>query len=143
MQIGEKIKLAIENSKFSAPEVAADADMSKENLYKIYKSDSVQTRYLIPIAKKLGIPVSYFLDDNATILPAGVSMHVAGNSAGGNMDQKIMDGGIYNEGNAGGTTNIIELEAKLKICEAEKHSLKEILKMKEKFIEILEKHQTK
>jgi transcriptional regulator with XRE-family HTH domain len=143
MQIGEKIKQAIENSRFSGAEVADHAEMSKENLYKIYKSDSVQSRYLVKIAEKLGLPVLYFLDENATVLPAGITMHSGGNTAGGNVDSKIMAGGIYNEGISGQPTNITEIEAKLKVCEAEKAGLERILVMKDKFIDLLEKQQGK
>ena len=61
--IGNRIKSFIEESNYSSVEVAKQMNTSYQNLYRIFNRESVETRYLIEIAKILGIPVTAFFED--------------------------------------------------------------------------------
>jgi hypothetical protein len=63
-KIGESIKAAIENSPFSVSEVAIAINTTSQNLYKLFKKDNVDTKYLVEIARVIDIPVSSFFDNS-------------------------------------------------------------------------------
>lgn len=65
MLIGERIKKAIEKSGWDPNKVAAAINMSTANLYRIFKRDSVETKYLQKLSDLLGVPLSYFMDENS------------------------------------------------------------------------------
>jgi len=67
MLIGEKIKKAIERTSLDPVKVAAAINMSTANLYRIFKRDSVETKYLLRLSSLLNIPLSYFYEDSQTI----------------------------------------------------------------------------
>jgi transcriptional regulator with XRE-family HTH domain len=63
MLLGEKIKEAIQKSGFKTEEVAEHIGISYHNLYRLYKKDSFEVKYLLKIAEKLELPLGYFLND--------------------------------------------------------------------------------
>lgn len=63
MIFGEKLKEAVKRSGRSDEEIAAAAEMSLGNLYKVYKRDSIETRYLVKICNLLGVSMDYFFQD--------------------------------------------------------------------------------
>jgi DNA-binding Xre family transcriptional regulator len=62
MLIGEKIKRAIDKSDYDPNKVAAAISMSTANLYRIFKRDSVETKYLEKICHLLKLPIVFFLE---------------------------------------------------------------------------------
>jgi hypothetical protein len=64
MILGELIKREIEAAKADPNKVAAYADMSTANLYRIYKKDSCESKYLVKIAEYLKIPVARFFPND-------------------------------------------------------------------------------
>jgi transcriptional regulator with XRE-family HTH domain len=67
MTVGEKIKKAIERAGTDPIKVAANIDMSTANLYRIFKRDSVETKYLVKLSELLNVPLSYFYEEEATL----------------------------------------------------------------------------
>lgn len=63
MKIGEKIKIEIKNSGKSVDEVAQFIGMSNQNLYRIFKKDSVETIYLQKICDFLKINIHSFFEE--------------------------------------------------------------------------------
>ena len=62
MKIGEKIKSTIEGSGLSISEVARRIGTSYQNLNKIFKKDSIESKYLEKIANVLNIPIDVFFN---------------------------------------------------------------------------------
>lgn len=139
MLIGEKIKKAIEASNVTQEQVAAHAEMSIGNLYKIYKRDSVESRYLVKIAEILNLPVDYFLFD---IEPEGKSngstIQGIGNAGKNIKNQKIMPGGKYEEPAGDYALNIEKLKHQLELCKTQKASLEKEIELKDKIIKMME-----
>jgi hypothetical protein len=67
MLIGEKIKKAIDRTSWDPVKVAGAINMSTANLYRIFKRDSVETKYLVRLSDLLHLPLSYFYEDNYSI----------------------------------------------------------------------------
>lgn len=63
MLLGQKIKKAIDKSGLDPNQVAAFINMSTANLYRIFKRDSVETKYLVKLGELLGVGPSFFLED--------------------------------------------------------------------------------
>lgn len=59
-KIGETVKKFIEDSKFSVNDIAEKIGTSNQNLYKILKKDSIETKYLEQIADVLQINIINF-----------------------------------------------------------------------------------
>lgn len=91
MILGEKLKIAIKDAGFSVAEVAQDAGMSEQNLYKVFKKDSIQSDVLERICRKIGIPVTHFFDPGVTQTPQGNSHNVT-HQKGGTINQTISIG---------------------------------------------------
>ncbi|MES2387527.1 MAG: helix-turn-helix transcriptional regulator [Bacteroidota bacterium] len=66
MLLGEKIKKSIDKSGLDPNQVAAFINMSTANLYRIFKRDSVETKYLMKLGELLGVSPSFFLDSEDT-----------------------------------------------------------------------------
>lgn len=64
MNIGHRIKLAIEERGMEPNRVAVAIQMSTANLYRIFKRDSVETKYLVRLCELLELPMSYFFDED-------------------------------------------------------------------------------
>ena len=60
MKIGEKIKRSIVNSPYSVSDMAQRLETSTQNMYKIFKKDSVDTKYLEKICEILKLDISSF-----------------------------------------------------------------------------------
>ncbi|PSR56738.1 hypothetical protein AHMF7605_26200 [Adhaeribacter arboris] len=133
--IGQTIKKAIEASSLSADQVAAHAEMSVANLYKIYKRDSVESRYLIKIAEALHLPVEHFLYDQVAEEKAiyNIRQNGIGNAGSNSYNQKITHTGNQDT-TTPGSVSMEELTTKLLICESEKAGLLEQLKLKDQLL---------
>jgi transcriptional regulator with XRE-family HTH domain len=58
--VGKKIKSVISEKKFSAKDVAMQLGVSYQHLYRIFASESVESRYLESLSEILKVPVSVF-----------------------------------------------------------------------------------
>ncbi|QNF34330.1 hypothetical protein HUW51_16965 [Adhaeribacter swui] len=97
MLLGEKIKAAVEASDFSAEMVANYIGISSVNLYRLYKKDSFEIKYLIKISELLKVPLSQFLPEENANVPSGpVNQHGLINTLGNIKKQSIKS----NSGNA-------------------------------------------
>ncbi len=85
--LGERIKDALKNAGITYAKAAAEMGISEGSLYNIFKKDSFEISYLLKISELVGLPASYFLEDNAS-RPSTIQ---AGdfNQAGNNLTQKI------------------------------------------------------
>jgi transcriptional regulator with XRE-family HTH domain len=63
MMLGQLVKQAIHESDFKTEDVADFIGITPNNLYRLYKKDSFEVKYLIKIAEKLNLPLGYFLND--------------------------------------------------------------------------------
>ena len=59
--IGKNIKAIISQSNYSAKDIAAKLDVSYQYLYKIFNSESVDSKYLFQLSEILKIPITAFL----------------------------------------------------------------------------------
>jgi hypothetical protein len=64
MLLGQKIKKSIDKSGLDPNQVAAFINMSTANLYRIFKRDSVETKYLVKLGELLGVSPSFFFEDS-------------------------------------------------------------------------------
>lgn len=71
--VGKKIKHQISISGLSVSEVAEQLHISPQNLYKIFKKESVESKYLIKLAELLKIPISNFFPGEGTRIQQLVS----------------------------------------------------------------------
>jgi len=62
-KIGERVKKLINKSPFSINDVAIKIGTSNQNLYKILRKDSIESRYLEQIADVLNISIMQFFVD--------------------------------------------------------------------------------
>ena len=77
--IGEKIKKKIIEARFSVNEIAKRLNTTSQNMYKIFKKDSVESKYLEQIAEILEITISDFFnetikDENQKLLNDKISL---------------------------------------------------------------------
>ncbi len=93
MILGDKIREAIEKSPFSPEQIAGQADMSVANLYRIYKKDSTESKYLVHICNMLGVDMNYFFKDQLTASYANTGQSNFANQVGNNK-QQIRVGGV-------------------------------------------------
>ncbi|MFO0485106.1 MAG: helix-turn-helix domain-containing protein [Sphingobacteriia bacterium] len=63
MEIGKKLKDLVELKRVNKAELARQMNMSEQNLYKIFKKQSIDTALLQAFASHLGVTLSYFFDD--------------------------------------------------------------------------------
>lgn len=126
--IGQRIKHAVEKSTYTPDQIAAHAEMSTANLYRIYKRDSIETRYLKKISEILNLPYTYFLDEE----PGDIVMNPKGDMVQqaarvGSNNQSISVGGMSKE----------ECEEKLADLQEKYDLAKKSLADKEMIIEML------
>ncbi|WP_207436003.1 helix-turn-helix domain-containing protein [Sabulibacter ruber] len=124
MLLGEKVKQAISASPFKTEDIAEEIGITPNNLYRIYKKDSFEIKYLLKICEKLELPVTYFLGEGTSISNSG-QMQVA-HQVGKNR-QQVSTGG----------EDVSELRHQLEICQLERANLEQRLKDKEELIEVL------
>ncbi len=126
--IGEKIKKAISKSDYTPEQVAAHAEMSVTNLYKIYKRDSIESRYLVKIAQILELPYSYFLDEDADLSQS---------ASGSNIQQATRVGQNHQSINVG--MSAADCVQKLEALQEKYALLEKVVDEKERTIKILMK----
>jgi len=139
MLLGEKVKIAINEAGLTTEDVAYKIDMSSNNLYRLYKKDSFEIKYLIKIAEIVKKPLNYFIDEYPKY--ANINQSGIGNQAGNNIKQKITGFGI--QGTAAGTSeiNIEKVLHELQLCKNDNAHLQKQIALKDRLIEILEKNQ--
>ena len=131
MTLGEKVKEAIQKAGYKTEDVADQIGISEGNLYKLYKKDSFEVKYLLGIAKLLELPLGYFLNDetiNAALHQTGIG------NAGRDISNQNIINGDHNTGRTGANIATGELEYRLQLCEAEKKSLQSQLELKDQLI---------
>lgn len=67
--LGEKLKQAVNQSRLTAEEAAKGLGVSVSNLYVLYKKDSFSLDYVRKASNMLGMPVSYFLENELDTAP--------------------------------------------------------------------------
>lgn len=68
MLIGEKIKHAIDIAKADPQRVANTIETSTANLYRIFKRDTVETKYITKLSEYIKVPIEFFYNDQYTEL---------------------------------------------------------------------------
>jgi hypothetical protein len=63
MNLGERIKAEIDHSGLDYAFIAAELEMSVQNLYKIFKKNSCETKYLVSLCRMLNKPITVFFED--------------------------------------------------------------------------------
>ena len=63
MIIGERIRQVITDANLDVAEVATALDMTPQNLYKIFKRDSCESKYIERLSELTNTPIAYFFDD--------------------------------------------------------------------------------
>ncbi len=119
MLLGAKIKSLIDISGQSVNETADKLGMSHQNLYNMFKKESVDTKYLVMLSRMFGVPMSYFFDDS---LPP---MSVRGNG------NQAIAGHNNLVGGGGSDGRVAALEEKVALLER-------LLEEKERYIRLLE-----
>jgi transcriptional regulator with XRE-family HTH domain len=70
--VGQKIKELIENQdKHPNSEIARMMDISEGSLYRFYKRESVETKYLLKLCDIFDVPITYFFTNGALTLTDG------------------------------------------------------------------------
>lgn len=64
MTIGEKVRLAVSFSNLSVKEIAEKLDTTTQNIYKLFKKDSIDSKYLENIAQLLDLSPSHFFNES-------------------------------------------------------------------------------
>ena len=63
--VGKRIKTMIDESKYSAKEIAEKMGTSFQNVYRLFEKESVETKHLFKIAEALGIQISQFFEEES------------------------------------------------------------------------------
>lgn len=112
-----KIKELAEQKNISVKYILAEIDMTAPGYYSAIKNDTLKIRDLEKIAKILGVPVSYFFEENE-------SKPLVQNG------KNILNGGNH------GTINISEAVHEIELLKNKVASLEELLKSKNEIIEL-------
>ncbi|QHL87448.1 helix-turn-helix domain-containing protein [Nibribacter ruber] len=124
MLLGERVKQEIAKSSFKTEEIAEEIGITANNLYRLYKKDSFEIKYLLKICELLNLPVSHFIDAPNNISNSG---QIQAAKQVGKNNQTISLGG----------ESSFDLKHQLELCQVEKASLEQRLKDKEELIEVL------
>jgi transcriptional regulator with XRE-family HTH domain len=87
--LGEKLQQALKTANISVYDAANHIGISEANLYKLFKKDSFEVAYLRKAANLLGLPLSYFFDEDASTLITATTQTGTNNQAGSGNTQKI------------------------------------------------------
>ena len=123
--IGDKIKHLVEKSSYSNIDFAKKLNMSEQNLYRIFKKRSIDTKLLVDISNLLGVPVSYFFEEGVT---------------GGSGVEKNLNHSQFNYQQGDGNKNAQHVGDGCVECgrlRREVESLQELLKAKDEIINLL------
>jgi len=88
--VGYKIKHIIKKSDFSVKHVAKKIGMTHQNLYRLLKKESIESKHLERIAKLLDVPVGYFFNENNT--GVDIDHKVTGDKSSASGDITINEG---------------------------------------------------
>lgn len=127
--VGEKIKQLITVSGKSVENIAEALNMSPQNLYKMLKKDSIDTKHLSKLSKLLNVPIDFFFDDTQTVFGPDLSIRGDKNKtiAGNN---NVLNEQVNN-------TTIATLEEKVKMLEEMLRQANKLIEEKERFIQVL------
>ena len=75
MVLETKIKFILEKNEKTLKWLAQEIEMSEQNLYKIFKRNSIETKHLEKIAEVFGIQIGYFFDESTDIKAASVKTY--------------------------------------------------------------------
>lgn len=125
MLLGQKLKTAIAESEFTTDEVADYIGITPNNLYRLYKKESFEVKYLLKAAEKLNLTLGYFLDDETigSILHSNTGQANYANKVGSNQQSINVGSG--------------DLQHKLDECEKERDLLRKAVADKELIIELM------
>jgi len=63
MNLETKIKDILDKKQKTIKWLTSEIEMSEQNIYKIFKRNSIETSHLIKIAEVLEVPVAYFFEE--------------------------------------------------------------------------------
>ncbi|UOQ64422.1 helix-turn-helix domain-containing protein [Hymenobacter volaticus] len=140
--LGKRIEQFAQKRGFKPADLAAAIDVSLNYVYKLYKSEHLNTELLQKLSSALDIPMaSFFQDDGASA--ATISQTGFANVSGTGNRQKIMPG-TESTGHTNLSTNTNDLASKLADCEKDKLSLarelditRELVRAKDEMITLL------
>jgi len=122
----DKIKKIAESKKISISKLISEIDMTESGFYAMLRNDSMKIKTLQKIADVLGVSVSYFFSELN-------HAEVHQNETSGNSDKK--QDSLVEKTVVIHDTNSIETE----FLKREIDNLRELIRMKDKYIEIIEK----
>ena len=99
MLLGQRVKQAIHDSEYKTEDIADFVGITTNNLYRLYKKDSFEIKYLVKIAEKLELPLGYFLNDDTigSILHGNTGQANYANKVGSNQQTISVGGGLSKE----------------------------------------------
>ncbi len=59
----DKVKSIANKRGYSLKDIASLIDMSEANMYKCFKRGSIETKHLVKLADTLGVPATYFFEE--------------------------------------------------------------------------------
>jgi transcriptional regulator with XRE-family HTH domain len=137
MLLGEKIKLEIEKSGIPIRQIALKIEMSEQNLYRIFKKDTIETKKVEQICDVLGLPISYFFSQYSGVNKQ-FNQTIGDFSSGSNFNaEKIIS--ERNEHNAGKSTSNEKLYNELMSYKEKVEDLERLVKSKDETIASLNK----
>ncbi len=137
MNIGVKIKQAIEQAGYSNRDAARQMGISENALYKIFNKEDVNTKLLVDISTQFGLPITYFFDEE---VKTGHQVRVDGDqntTVTGN--GKFFSGRKVPKGHANGGGEGSAINEKVKMLEQLLAEKDRVIEEKEKLIEEKEK----
>ena len=128
MNIKERIKEIIDKKGITIRELASKINMSEQNLYKCFRRNSIELKYLEQMSEFLEIPLSYFFNENETIssnkLEGNKNITLQNNNLGDNNKVSIM---------------LHDKDEEIEKLKREIDHLKSLLEAKDKIISLLER----
>ena len=130
--VGEKIKQLITVSGKSVENIAEALNMSPQNLYKMLKKDSIDTKHLSKLSKLLNVPIDFFFDDTQTVFGPDLSIR-------GDKNKTIAGNhNVVNEPTAEYSNGTVKaLQEKVNMLEEMLRQANKLIEEKERFIQVL------
>lgn len=89
--VGEKIKKLVDNQQvMTRNEVAQKIGISENNLYKLYKKDTVNSKYLTELCKLFNVEMSYFFNEE-TLSSENLKITIKKDSNNSNNDSAMIE----------------------------------------------------
>jgi DNA-binding Xre family transcriptional regulator len=127
MELEIKIKHILEKKGKTIKWLALEIDMSEQNLYKIFKRNSIETSHLEKISEVLEVPIDYFFDSSEKNYGDVIINSKNSKIKSDNNNVNSLNKELLNQENE-------MLNMKIEALEREIESLKENIKMKDELV---------